>query len=116
MVNPRRVMIASLLIVSWVVITVAGVVPGVLLTTMGDGLCEAHNGDSNYGFMEWSWAPPGPHCAWTVESNGFASSSRPSPIWSVWLAAVVVVGCLAGWQLTADLSARDGQRRHLPDR
>lgn len=107
MVIKRRLIIASLLICSWVVIALAGVVPAVLLTSMGDGFCEAGNGDSNYGFMEWSWAPPGPHCVWTVESNGFASSSRPSPIWSVWLATVVVVGCLAGWQEAAALSTRD---------
>jgi hypothetical protein len=98
----------ALLVISWFAITLAGVGTGALLSGMGDLGCEADAGyapvgfrDSNYGHMEWSFVPPGPHCVWTVETNGFAASDRPSPIWSAWLLTVLVLGCLAWRQLAA---------------
>jgi hypothetical protein len=104
----RKTAIAALLVTIWLVITLAGVGAGTLLTSMGDLSCEADPADapvgfrdSNYGHMAWSFVPPGPHCVWTVETNGFAASDRPSPIWSLWLLTVVALGYLAWRQLAA---------------
>jgi hypothetical protein len=115
-VDKRRLVIAGLLVSSWLVITLAGAVAGALLSYMGDLSCEADTGESNYGSMDWSWAPPGPHCVWTVELNGFAASDRPSPIWSVWLATDVALGCLAAWQLAAALLSRNAASTPSPAR
>jgi hypothetical protein len=110
----RKTAIALLLVLSWLVITLAGAGTGALLTSMGHLSCEADPGDtpfgfrdSNYGHMEWSFVPPGPHCVWTVDVNGFAASDRPSSIWSVWLVTVIALGCLAWRQLVAAAASSD---------
>jgi hypothetical protein len=107
MASRRRLIIAGLLLSSWLVITLAGTVPAAVLTSMGDLFCEADAGDSNYGRMKWSWAPPGPRCVWTTELNGFAASDRPSPIWSVWLATSAALWVVAVWQLIAAVRSLD---------
>lgn len=110
----RRTAIAALLVIGWSVITLAGAGTGALLSSMGDLNCEADPADaragfrdSNYGRMEWSFVPPGPHCVWTVRMNGFAASDRPSPVWSLWLLAVIVLGPLAWRQLISALTSGD---------
>ena len=106
----RQAAIAALLVISWLVISFAGAGAAAVLSGMGGAGCEADPADapvgfrdSNYGRMEWSSVPPGPHCVWTVEVNGFAASDRPSPIWTLWLLTVVVLGLLAWRQFIAAL-------------
>lgn len=106
----RGTAIAAVLVISWLVITFAGAGYGAAISSMGDLGCEADPEDapvgfrdSNYGRMEWSSVPPGPRCVWTIEVNGFAASDRPSPIWSLWLLTVIVLGLLACWQSVSAL-------------
>lgn len=50
---------------------------------------------SNYGTLGWSVLPPGPTCTWTVEANGFDKVQGPSPVMSVWLITLIVLGIVA---------------------
>ena len=114
--HPRAIMLAGILVWAWLVLTLSGTGFAEAVTTMGDLACEADTGDSNYGEMQWSFAPPGPHCVWTDEINGFAASTRPSPIWSAWLMTVVVLGCLTARQLAVALRTRTPRRTTQPQR
>jgi hypothetical protein len=64
-------MLAGILVWAWLVLTLSGTGFAAAVTTMGDLACEADTGDSNYGEMQWSFAPPGPHCGdtWTYEGD-----------------------------------------------
>jgi hypothetical protein len=72
------------LLLTWLAVTLLGVTAIWARAWVGDLGCEANQGDSNYGELQWSMLPPGPKCVFTEEANGYAATEGPSPAWSVW--------------------------------
>ena len=72
--HPRAIMIAGILVWAWLVLTLSGTGIAAAVTTMGDLDCEADIGDSNYGEMQWSFAPPARTASGPTKSTG---SPRP---------------------------------------
>jgi hypothetical protein len=82
-------------VLGFLVLAGIGIGWGIAIEVLDDGYCE--QGDSNYGELSWSVVPPGPVCTWTAEANGLDEVRGPTPVMSIWLAAVVGLGALAVW-------------------
>lgn len=86
-----KMTIAVLLWSVWgiLVLCMAGAL--VTLAAVGDLIaCTDTPDGSPHGDLEFSVFPFGPHCS----ANG---PSAPSPLWSVWLAAILLGGALLAW-------------------
>lgn len=80
------------MVVSWMVVLVAGVAYGLMINDMGELACEPTPGSSDYGEFAWSLNPPGPTCTFTEALHGFDEVRGPTPVMSVWILVVVVGG------------------------
>ena len=79
----------------WIVLAVVGAIGIAAVDVLGDAGCE--KSESNYGKLSWSTIPPGPVCTWTTEVNGFDEVDGPSPVMSIWLVALTVLGAGSIW-------------------
>lgn len=87
---------AVLLVLGWTGLLLLGL--GWRAFVAADDLyCEHSTGDSNFGELSWSIVPPGPVCTWTTERNGFDERYGPTPVMSIWLLALLVIGGLVVW-------------------
>ncbi len=90
-------------------ILLIGLAWGALITFLDWGYCG--RGDSNYGKLGWSLLPPGPTCTWTVESNGVDASWGPTPVMTIWLITLILLGVVARLLVR---KARDERRSESP--
>jgi hypothetical protein len=91
-----RVLVAVAAVLNWVGLVAIGSAWIVYVQVAGDLRCQHPlAGDSLYGELRWSKWPPGPTCTWTKEAVGFDDVRGPSPVMSIWLVAVAVLGLVA---------------------
>ena len=74
-------------------IATVGIGWAAMIGAVDDTYCE--RGDSNYGELSWSRLPPGPVCSWTEQRNGFTGTDGPTPVMSIWLLTLLVLGFIA---------------------
>ncbi len=79
----------------WVAVAIVGLGWGAVVQVLDDGYCEKV--DSNYGKLSWSVVPPGPVCTWAADANGVDEVEGPSPVMSVWLVSLGVLGGVTVW-------------------
>lgn len=73
--------------------------------------CE--RGDSNYGALTWSKLPPGPVCTWSDQTHGGASTTGPTPVMSVWIIVMILLGVVAVIGFRS--ASAHGRSHHSPD-
>jgi hypothetical protein len=86
---------AGMLAVGWAGLLLIGLAWGSLVVVMGDTYCEHPTRSSDYGNLSWSIVPPGPQCSWG--SGPGTEVEGPTPVMSIWLVLLLVVGGLTLW-------------------
>lgn len=78
---------------AFVLVALVGTAWGALVIAQDDFYCPHPTRDSDYGELSWSVLPPGPQCTWSTESGNHVDDARgPTPVMSVWLATLAVLG------------------------
>lgn len=82
----------------WCTIATPGLVGALLISYSEPVYCAAPTdaGGSVYdiGELSWSVVPPGPRCTWTNRPGGIDRTQGPSPVWSMWVLILLVLGSL----------------------
>jgi len=82
----------------WCLIAAPGIVGGLLISSFDTTYCAAPTGTkgSSYdiGELDWSLVPAGPRCTWADEQDGSDRTRGPSPIWTMWLLTLLILGWL----------------------
>jgi hypothetical protein len=94
-----------LISVGWAGVLSLGLAWGSFVVVADDLYCERTPGSSDYGDLGWSIVPPGPQCSWP----GVDEVRGPTPVMSVWLGLLLVLGGLMVW------AARRGRVPEVPD-
>ena len=91
-----RVSTAVLLIAIglWSLTLLVGLGYAVLVNSLGSMYCEPFEGSSQYGELRWSVWPPGPTCSFTQSVHGFSETRGPTPVMTIWIAAIGIGLCL----------------------
>lgn len=87
-------MLGAALAVAWLLTLAAGMGYALLVQLRGSTYCEPSEGSSQYGDLSWSVLPPGPTCRFSQEVHGFDATRGPTPVMSIWIAALLLGACV----------------------
>lgn len=96
-----------MLAVGWAGLLLIGLARASYLVATDPLYCEHPTESSRYGDLSWSIVPPGPQCSWG--SGHDTEVQEPTPIMSIWLVLLLVLGGLTLW------AARHGRSPEVHD-